>query len=100
MSALLEARKEIERLMDENEELRSWKEVCPVQPGDEPRIHSHLSDCLPITHPLADEDVYCSGPGCKEMLHAHNNECMQTWIEFSDRNLCTACAKLGTVLYG
>ncbi len=65
---------------------------------DEPQIHSHLSDVLPDEHPLANEDVYCDE--CKVMLHAHNNECMQTWIEFEDGNFCTNCmGPLREVMY-
>ena len=56
---------------------------------NEPLIHSHITDCLPDTHPLRNSSVYCNK--CKEMLHASNNECMQTWIEADKGNYCTQC---------
>jgi hypothetical protein len=56
----------------------------------EPIIHSHITDVLPENHPLAYEDVFCDI--CKKtMLHASNNECMQTWLETEDGNFCTKC---------
>lgn len=56
---------------------------------NEPRIHSHIVDCLPDEHPKAFEAVYCDG--CRSMLHAWNNECMQTWIETGRGNFCIPC---------
>lgn len=46
----------------------------------EPLIWSHITDGLPEDHPLAYEAVFCS-VGDGELLHASNNECMQTWVE-------------------
>jgi hypothetical protein len=59
----------------------------------EPIFHSHLTDELPQDHPLANEDVYCQthrSLGCcdSSMLHAFNNECMRTWVEFADKTVC------------
>lgn len=57
----------------------------------EPIFHSHMSDVLPDDHPLATETVFCLK--CKkEMLHASNNECMQTWVEIYGKPFCLACA--------
>lgn len=55
---------------------------------NEPRIHSHLDDLLPGGHPLAFRVVYCDFQDCHAMLHAENNECMQTWIETGIGNYC------------
>lgn len=64
----------------------------------EPLIHSHITDVLPDDHPLATSNVYCSAPYCGEMLHAFNNECMQTWIETENGNFCARHFKLTPVL--
>lgn len=58
----------------------------------EPRIHSGLTDSLPEEHRLAWEPVYCSG-SCTPvaLLHAGNNENMQTWIEAPLGNYCLPC---------
>ncbi len=45
----------------------------------EPLIHSHIEDGLPNDHLLAWEGVSCVV--CGVLLHAGNNECMQTWVE-------------------
>lgn len=55
----------------------------------EPKIHSHLTDSLPESHPLAYESIGCKI--CNETLHAGNNECMQTWIETGKGNFCFSC---------
>lgn len=55
----------------------------------EPVIHSHITDCLPDEHKQAYESVYCCA--CKEMVHAFNNECMQTWVETGQGNYCGNC---------
>ena len=55
----------------------------------EPQIHSHIEDGLPDEHPLAGECVYCAK--CNAMVHANNNECMQTWIETEFGNYCSLC---------
>ncbi len=52
----------------------------------EPKIHSHVEDGLPDNDPLAYKTVYCDGAQCGEMLHAANNECMQTWFETGKGN--------------
>jgi hypothetical protein len=55
----------------------------------EPRIHSHITDCLPDDHPLAYSGVACRT--CLALLHAANNECMQTWVETGRGTYCLAC---------
>ena len=55
----------------------------------EPIIHSHITYVLSDGHPLADETVNCIR--CAEMVHAFNNECMQTWVETGEGNFCFAC---------
>ena len=57
----------------------------------EPIIHSHIEDMLPDDHPLAFEQVHCDAKfphKCNGLLHAANNECMTTWIEFAGKNIC------------
>jgi hypothetical protein len=49
----------------------------------EPLIHSHRADGLPIKHELASKDVGCAR--CGVLVHAFNNECMQTWVETKTR---------------
>ena len=55
----------------------------------DPKLHSHIEDGLPNEHPLTFKSVYC--PICGEMLHAGNNECMQTWVETGRGNFCIPC---------
>lgn len=55
----------------------------------DPKIHSHIEDVLPNEHPLSHKCVLCST--CGGMLHASNNECMQTWIETGNGNFCVRC---------
>ena len=55
----------------------------------EPQIHSHITDGLPPDHPLAEETVVCAR--CQVMVHACNNECMQTWVESEHGNFCWPC---------
>ena len=55
----------------------------------EPLIHSHITDVLPDSHPLAFESVFCKT--CGEMVHAFNNECMQTWVESGAGSHCIGC---------
>lgn len=60
----------------------------------EPLIHSHISDVLPPDHPLANTAIHCTY--CGTLLHASNNECMQTWIEvpialLRSGNYCVSC---------
>ena len=63
----------------------------------EPQIHSHITDVLADEHPLAYDHVECVV--CKELVHAANNECMQTWVESGSGNYCLKCfADHGTVL--
>ena len=59
----------------------------------EPLIHSHITDCLPDDHPLCYETVSCDK--CGVMVHAGNNECMQTWFETDQGNFCSKCFKIG-----
>ena len=58
---------------------------------EEPKIHSHITDSLEACHPLAFKNVFCSNNNCKEMVHAFNNECMQTWVETGKGNFCILC---------
>ena len=59
----------------------------------EPLIHSHITDELLDDHPLAFKTVDCEK--CGVMVHASNNECMQTWVETGEGNYCLRCfAKL------
>lgn len=55
----------------------------------EPRIHSHIVDCLPDDHNYAFVSVYCKR--CCEMVHAFNNECMQSWVECGRGEYCLSC---------
>lgn len=59
-------------------------EVC-----SEPRMHSHISDGLPVDHPLAYRRVYCER--CNTLLHMQTNSCMRTWIESGRGNYCMRC---------
>lgn len=65
---------------------------------DEPLIHSHISDVLPDSHALAFEQVHCDR--CEKLVHASNNECMSTWLEWNGEKVCIECAlpHLGLVL--
>ena len=55
----------------------------------EPLIHSHITDVLPDLHPLAFETISCKA--CGVMVHAANNECMQTWVESGVGAHCIKC---------
>ncbi len=57
----------------------------------EPVIHSHHTDVLHYSHNLARESVNCII--CGVLVHADNNECMQTWIEYKGKGICSKCAK-------
>ena len=59
--------------------------------GEEPLIHSGITDVLEDAHPLAHETTYCDGTDCGEMLHACNNENMTTWVEAHKGNYCLPC---------
>lgn len=52
----------------------------------EPIIHSHITDLLDDDHPLAFRQVHCEL--CGELVHAANNECMQSWVEFAGHIIC------------
>lgn len=71
---------------------------------EEPRIHSHLIDVLPDDYKglndKVDPDKSIDCDCCGVIVHAFNNECMQTWIETETGNYCTVCLKLGEVLEG
>ncbi len=62
----------------------------------EPIIHSNIEDGLPENHALAEVDVECSK--CGVLVHCHNNECMQTWLETGRGNFCTACMPIKPIL--
>lgn len=65
----------------------------------EPVMHSHHTDVLAEDHPWAHRMIFCGH--CGDMVHADNNECMQTWFEFGDGVLCGRCfAPLLTGEYG
>lgn len=66
----------------------------------EPRIHSHITDVFPDDHPLAYKNFGCEHLDCDALLHAGNNECMQTWIETGIGNFCVEHAPLSDVLRG
>lgn len=58
---------------------------------NEPIVHSHNTDCLDDDHEMLNKNVYCEK--CNVIVHAFNNECMQTWIEYKGKALCSKCAK-------
>jgi len=53
---------------------------------DEAVMHSHRSDVLHEDHYLAHEMVHCDACPNDRMVHASNNECMQTWFELPNKN--------------
>jgi hypothetical protein len=55
----------------------------------EPRIHSHVTDCLPERHPLAQTRVCCDC--CDALVHLKSNSCMRTWVETGSGNFCLRC---------
>lgn len=55
----------------------------------EPLIHSNITDVLPEDHLYAYSTLYCRS--CLEMVHACNNECMQTWVETGKGPYCLRC---------
>jgi nucleotide-binding universal stress UspA family protein len=55
----------------------------------EPRLHSHISDKLPATHPLAGTRVTCDR--CETLLHLQTNSCVRTWVESGRGNFCLRC---------
>jgi hypothetical protein len=59
------------------------------EPRRDPIMHTHVSDKLDDTHPLAFHSIECRR--CHETLHAFNNECMQTWVETGKGNYCIFC---------
>jgi hypothetical protein len=60
-----------------------------MRPLREPLIHSEITDELPDEHPLAYTTVECAR--CGVMVHAFNNECMDTWVETGQGNYCLGC---------
>lgn len=66
--------------------------------NNEPIIHSHITDVLPEEHPHAYDTIFCDHIGWVAMLHASNNECMQTWIESEKGNFCTEHFKLTRIM--
>ena len=67
--------------------------IYESQPNDPDDIamHTHITDGLPDGHSLRDQHVSCGK--CGELVHAADNECMQTWFEFRGSILCSACLK-------
>ena len=63
---------------------------------EEPIMHSHITDFLPKRHSLAHKNISCDQ--CHVLVHAENNECMQTWFETEEGNFCTDCFKIGCVM--
>jgi hypothetical protein len=55
----------------------------------EPRIHSHVTDRLPESHPLARLRVSCER--CESLVHLASNTCVRTWIETGRGNFCLPC---------
>jgi hypothetical protein len=55
----------------------------------EPRLHTHVTDCLPTDLPLAHTRVYCDR--CATLLHMQTNSCMRTWVESGRGNHCVRC---------
>ena len=55
----------------------------------EPRIWSQITDTLPDGHSLAGRTLYCQR--CEQMVHASNNENMQTWVETGHGPHCLMC---------
>jgi hypothetical protein len=55
----------------------------------DPVLRSHVSDMLPDEHPLAWKHVACQR--CNVLVHAGNNECMQTWVETGKGPYCLPC---------
>jgi hypothetical protein len=55
----------------------------------EPRIHSHVTDRLPDSHPLARSRVSCER--CESIIHLASNSCVRTWIETARGNFCLPC---------
>jgi hypothetical protein len=55
----------------------------------EPRIHSHVTDRLPDSHPLARSRVSCER--CETLVHLASNSCARTWIETGRGNFCLPC---------
>ena len=73
--------------------LPSSRPVIIVSLFPEPIIHSHITDGLPENHPRAypteTDGIFCEA--CRKMVHAVNNECMQTWIEWGEHICCGKC---------
>lgn len=78
-------------------DVNAAKLVTPLRrpgSGQEPLIHSGITDVLDDEHPLAHETVYCDGAACRgraEMLHHCINENMTTWVETRKGNYCLPC---------
>lgn len=70
-------------------------------PATEPLIHSHHTDVLPEEDPRAHTMIECGH--CGSLVHADNNECMTTWVEWGPYVLCSDCfipLLANGVLYG
>lgn len=55
----------------------------------EPRIWSHITDCLPEDHPLRAHPALACGV-CGHGVHV-DNECMDTWVETGRGIYCFGC---------
>jgi hypothetical protein len=58
-------------------------------PLREPRIHSHVTDCLADRHLLARSRVQCDR--CDSLVHLQSNSCMRTLVETGRGNFCLRC---------
>ena len=55
----------------------------------EPLFHSEITDDLDDNHPLVHEQVEYLN--CKKLVHAFNNENMDSWMETGLGALCLPC---------
>ena len=52
----------------------------------EPRIHTEITDALPMDSKLAFTSIFCDT--CDQMLHSLTNENRQAWVETGKGNYC------------
>lgn len=55
----------------------------------EPELHTNITDELPEDHPQAYENIYCTS--CSTLVHAGNNENMDSWLETNSGAYCIPC---------
>lgn len=55
----------------------------------DPVFHSHITDFLPDEDDRAYTSIFCTR--CNEMVHAFNNETMQSWFDTGVGPLCWDC---------